>query len=634
MRFAILEVVALQVTMVRIFNRISFLFFPICALVALVALMFLGSSAGAGAESAFRRHQAFALDSSTTITSTKTGCFRVTKQKHWASEYVYLLGWTGTPTRVTLRMEIASANAPHNVYVNGRLVGQVEPNLGGRNCETNPQPVEWELRKVSWVQPGRNKITINNKVSPGDTWYATRAHLVVEGDITPAELVDFTFTSSYDGTPQQAVLQLPPDYSGDPLPLVIALHGMNSDRWVALSLYGAEVWKRGWLLVAPEMHGERPADPPGRWALASRASQRDIMDALAYVDANYGVDRDRVYLVGRSMGGMIVATTAAKYPDIFAAALDDAGITDLEDWYWELEPWYPWHQQFVAYECGGTPTEAPFEYERRSSMFMAGNLVSLPLALVHGETDYLVRVHHAQDLYEAVRDRGGELVELYLHEGGHGGSKEYGADWQVDWLAGHVRGASPGRLDIRSDESKSYFWLGIEQTGGDHWTEVQARAITGTQTLSVTVSDVQPVSLAFDLAGAGLPPDLSYAVTVREVGGDELSTTVLMPVMGILTVDIAAGEHQLDIVAITPTPTPTPTATPTSTETPTATPTGTPTPTPTGTPTPTDTPTGTPTATPTGTPTATLMPTFTPTPTRVRWHSYLPLISCHATCAP
>lgn len=608
-------------------------------LLALVALVLLAPPAAVGAESATVRRWAPALASNAVITSTMTGCLQVGPGNSRASEGVYLV-WTGTPTKATLHMEIANADAAHDVYLNGNLVGQVEPGLGGRDCDTDPIPVQWPVEDLSWVQKGFNRIEITNSANAHDTWYSTRGHLVLEGDVAAATVVEFTFTSGYDGSLQQAVLQLPPDYSGNPLPLVIALHGWGVRCWGPIYAYGPAAAERGWLLASPEMHGEQPVEwwqTPGRRALASRASQHDILDTLAWVDAHYGVEPDRVYLMGASMGGMIAATTAAKYPDRFAAAVDAAGITDLAAWYDESELW---RQQEIATECSGTPDEVPFEYERRSSLYMPGNLVPLPLALVHGLNDEKVPPHHAQDLYDAVRGRGGELIELFWHEGGHDGSPEYGPDWQMDWLANHMRGAAPSRLDIRSDEPNSYFWLNIEQTGGDHWTELLAEAMTATQTLSATVSDTHPVSLTFDLAGAGLPADLPYTVVVQEVGGGDPFTTTIAPTMGVLTVSIPAGEHELDLVAIppTPTPTPTPTSTPTATPTPTLTPTptrtptatstptptATPTTTPTSTPTPTATPTSTPTATPTSTPTPTS--TVTPTPTPALWRRYLPLV--------
>ena len=599
------------------------------ALLALVVLLLLVSPV-AGAELAAARPHAPDLAPHVIINSTMTSCLGVNGDIHEAAEEVYLV-WTGTPTQATLHMEIASANAAHSVYLNDHLVGQVEPNLGDRDCNTNPQPVQWPLADPGWVRKGLNTITITNSAWPNDTWYAVRGHIEMEGDVAAATLVDFSFTSSYDSTPQQAVLQLPPGYGGGPLPLVIGLHGWGETRWQPLDLWGGAVAEQGWLLAAPEMHGEQPDTPPGRRALASRASQHDVLDTQAYVVTGYGVDADRVYLVGESMGGMIAATTAAKYPDNFAAVVDVAGITDLAAWYDESNNWYK--QEQIAEECGGTPAENPFEYQRRSSLRMPGNLVPLPLAVVHGQADDKVLPHHAQDLYAAVQARGGQLIELYWHEGGHDAG-EYDASWQMDWLANHVRGAAPVHLGIQSDESKPYFWLDIAQTGGDHWTEIQAAAMAETQTLSGLVGDPHPVSLTFDLAGAGLPPDLPYTVRVQNMGGGDPITTVMIPSGGRLTVNVPAGEHSLGLVAMPPTPTSTPTSTPTDTPTLTPTPTSTPTDTPTPAPTPTSTPTATPTLTPTPTSTPTDTPTLTPTATDTPTPTSTPTNTPTATPTP
>ena len=577
----------------------------------LPVMSFMPDAAGAGPA----RPSAPAASPATEVPSTETGCLEVNATVRQRSELVYLV-WTGTVTKATLQMEIADANAAHNVYINDHLVGQVPANIGGTNCE-NTRHVELEIGSLDWVAKGYNEIRITNNVYP-DRWFATRGRIVLEGDLAGAELVVLYFASSYDGTVQEAVLQLPPDRDGAPLPLVVALHGWLGlgvrYEWDTIGTYGGAAADRGWLLAAPETHGEQPAPPthsPGRRSLASRASQHDVLDAIAAVERQLGgqlpVDRDRIYLVGRSMGGMMATTTSAKYPDQFAAVVSDAGISDLEAWYDES---LGWRKEEIAVECSGTPTENPFEYERRSSLSMPGNLVSMPLALVHGSADDKVPVHHSEDLYAAVQGRGGQLVESFWHEGGHEGSPPYGSEWALGWLANHVRDPWPAHLDIRSDETKSYYWLDIAQTGGDHWTDVLADAEGATQSISATVSDTHTVSLTVDLAGAGLPVDLPYMVLLQPLPGGDPATSTVTPTAGRLLVSIPPGEHQLLLQAIPPTPTAT--ATPTNTSTPTETPTATPT----ESPTPTEPPTSTPS------PTATATPTATP----VVYRQYLPLI--------
>jgi len=512
-------------------------------LLAFVALGLCASPAPVQAESTAWGQHSPALAS---VASTMTGCLVVGPETPTASEEVYLV-WAGTPTKATLRVEIANAHGAHDVLLNGHLVGQVEPGLGGEDCDTDPVPVQWLLDDPGWVLSGSNRLEITNSANAVDTWYAVRGHFVLEGDITAAALLDSTFDSSYDGSSQQAVLQLPLGYDHGSLPLVVGLHGWGGERWRALEYWGLAANQQGWLFAAPEMHGREPHDPPGGRALASLASQYDVMDTVAYVNANYDVDSDRIYLVGKSMGGMIAATTAARYPDRFAAAVDVAGITDLTAWHVEVPLWL---EQSIAAECGGTPEEVPFEYERRSSLEMAGNLLPLPLALVHGEADITVFPHHAQDLYDAVQQRGGDLVELYWHEGGHNAG-EYDPDWQMAWLANHVRSdVAPTRLDIRSDEPKSYFWLGIEQTGDEHWTAVQAEVMADTLMLLATVTDPNPLRLTIDVAYAGLPPDIPYVVIVQDVNGGIRFHATLTPTLGALAVDIPAGTHEVVMLGI------------------------------------------------------------------------------------
>jgi hypothetical protein len=267
----------------------------------------------------------------------------ISNEVNEVSEIVYL-AWAGTPTSVTLHMEIGGAFRPHKVYLNDdgtyvNEVGTVPIDLAGQpNCGGNQTPTFWDNIDPSWLKQGYNEITIVNDYS--QTWHADQAYLEVQGaDLQGTELVTFDFTSSYDAEVLEATLQVPPGWVGGPTPVLIGLHG-----WLGfghhyledvIPMFAGPAAQRGWLLLAPQTHGEqdpRPGYPQGHRSLASRAAQHDVFDSLAYVDANYGVDPSRVYLAGQSMGGMNALTTAAKYPDQFAAVLSDAGITDLPDW--------------------------------------------------------------------------------------------------------------------------------------------------------------------------------------------------------------------------------------------------------------------------------------------------------------
>jgi predicted esterase len=107
--------------------------------------------------------------------------------------------------------------------------------------------------------------------------------------------------------------------NGQPLPLVIALHGAGGSENLFFDGYGDGLIaklcaERGWMLVAPR--GATGYSP-------TRAGE--IIDAI---DKLYPVDRQRVFLVGHSMGAMQAVATAQASPLRFAgvAALGGTGL--------------------------------------------------------------------------------------------------------------------------------------------------------------------------------------------------------------------------------------------------------------------------------------------------------------------
>lgn len=98
-----------------------------------------------------------------------------------------------------------------------------------------------------------------------------------------------------------------------PLTLVVAFHGAGVDENVFMEGYGAGVIKsladkRGFLLIAPLTYD---------FSTSTGERFDALIDAMALA---YPIDRERVYVLGHSMGGMMTASVAALRPDAIRAA--------------------------------------------------------------------------------------------------------------------------------------------------------------------------------------------------------------------------------------------------------------------------------------------------------------------------
>ncbi|HEX6162124.1 MAG TPA: dienelactone hydrolase family protein [Vicinamibacterales bacterium] len=111
--------------------------------------------------------------------------------------------------------------------------------------------------------------------------------------------------------------------SSTPVPLVIVLHpGGQRSRY-----YGGEFMRR---VVEPALRGLKAImiapDCSGRdWSDAS--CEKPVLELIELATRGYNIDRQRVLVVGYSMGGRGTWHMASKHPGIFTAAIPMAAST-------------------------------------------------------------------------------------------------------------------------------------------------------------------------------------------------------------------------------------------------------------------------------------------------------------------
>jgi predicted esterase len=159
-----------------------------------------------------------------------------------------------------------------------------------------------------------------------------------EGVQPPSRETGFDQAWNHTGRLQWYGMHVPERYatSGkEKWPLIVYLHGYGAAPDEAFYLpvgFIAEADRRGYLVATPLGRGDRFYREDG---------DLDVQEVLRDVHRHYRVDRDRIYLMGHSMGGYGTNNVATHHPDQFAAVAPVEG-TDAIDLHGNLRhvPWF------------------------------------------------------------------------------------------------------------------------------------------------------------------------------------------------------------------------------------------------------------------------------------------------------
>ena len=203
-----------------------------------------------------------------------------------------------------------------------------------------------------------------------------------------------------------------------PQPTLIWLHGgpEAQERPIFQPLFQA-LLAAGVAVFAPNVRGSG-----GYGRSFSRADDLErrfvaITDVRAAVQSLVGAglaDPSRIGVSGRSYGGYLTLVALAWFPELFRVGVDVCGISDFATFYAQTEPWIA----AAATTKYGHP-QAHADLLREHSPLHSADRITAPLLVVHGTYDTNVPMVEAEQIVEALRQRGASPGFLLFDDEGH-----------------------------------------------------------------------------------------------------------------------------------------------------------------------------------------------------------------------
>jgi dipeptidyl aminopeptidase/acylaminoacyl peptidase len=245
--------------------------------------------------------------------------------------------------------------------------------------------------------------------------------------LDPATLAPITPVTipSRDGLDLHSYLTLPLGVPPQNLPLVLVVHGgpWARDAW-GFDPTVQLLANRGHAVLQVNFRGSTgygKAFVDAAVGEFAGAMHDDLVDAVRWTVERGYADPARVAIFGGSYGGYAALVGVTFTPDVFAAAIDYVGISDLTNFLRTLPVTARPHLANNWHRFVGNPDDPAQEADMlaRSPITRVDDIVT-PLLVIQGANDVRVVKAESDNLVAALRGRGVEVEYLVKDDEGHG----------------------------------------------------------------------------------------------------------------------------------------------------------------------------------------------------------------------
>src|SRR5579871_1385416 len=319
---------------------------------------------------------------------------------------------------------------------------------------------------------------------------------------------------SSDGLEIPAYLTLPKGFGAKNLPTLIIPHGgpWGRDYWGynPLAQFFAN---RGYAVLMPNFrsstgYGKRYLNAGnGEWGTRM---QDDLTWGVKYLVGQGIADPKRVGILGISYGGYATLAGVAFTPDVYSAAVDIVGPSNLNTLLQSIPPyWEPIRKlMYKRMADPGTPEGKAWLQER--SPLNSSAKIKTPLMVVQGANDPRVNRAEAEQIVIALRDRGFPVDYILAPDEGHG----------------FARPVNNMALYMEAEKFLARNLGGRFQEGGTPEAVARLKEIEVDPKTVVLAKKIDPASVGAPKTAADLQPGTYKYKGKLEIGGQQVNLDI------------------------------------------------------------------------------------------------------------